>query len=60
MTKESLEARMARGDKMLKLFEQGVNYAMLKERFRLSGKNTVHNYLTQARIRRDKAREQGQ
>ena len=54
MTKESLEARMARGDKMLKLFESGVSYEAIAERFNIR-KHVVADYLRAARERRERA-----
>lgn len=54
MTAESLQERMARGDKMLKLFEQGVEYQALCERFGLQLHN-VFNILKEARKRREKS-----
>lgn len=54
MTAESLQERMERGDKMLKLFEQGVDYQGLCERFGLQLHN-VFNILKEARKRREKA-----
>ncbi len=57
MTAESLKARMERGDKMLKLFEQQVSYLALSQRFNVSVK-VVADYLREARKRREK--EKGQ
>lgn len=57
MTAESLKARMERGDKMLKLFESGVSYDALSQRFNIR-RHVVSNYLKHARERREKAKEQ--
>ena len=59
MTAESLKARMERGDKMLKLFEQGVSYLALSQRFAVSLK-VVADYLREARSRRERAKERAE
>lgn len=60
MTAESIQARMKRGDKMLKLFEQGVDCAALMERFRIRYKQNISTILQEARKRREKAKENAQ
>jgi hypothetical protein len=56
VTAQSLKFRMERGDKMLTLFDQGVSYLALSQRFNISLK-VVADYLREARSRRDKAKE---
>lgn len=60
MTAQSREARMARGDKMLKLFEvQKLGYETISQRFGVSVK-VVGDYLREARERREKAKERAE
>ena len=59
MTAESVKARMERGDKMLKLFESGLSYQALSERFNIR-RHVIADYLRAARERRERAKEGAQ
>jgi hypothetical protein len=60
MNAESAKARMDLGDKMLKLYESGLSYDDIQQRFGLKHRTSVGGYLRDARERREKAKEKAE